>query len=249
MATSDFTASTHDDQRNASWRDFSFPILPMPDEYVEGKYGGLTFKIETANGTINVESHGLIRWSCCGSLPALLEKGLLLEDWLPGKPGNNKSRQTVAFDDGVPRLVLGNRRGSKFTALHIVIIRVGKKFEVLIPITEDQINLIERREQDKQEQETWKLAKLARERDYLAEWKTNVINRAGEIEKLAEGKMVFQGFPEIKLSSYSLEKVRNAIANLSLVIEQATPKPTDVEMKINNVIGIRGEAYRYFQQA
>lgn len=102
---------------------------------------------------------------------------------------------------------------------------------------------------EKQEQEIWKLAKLARERDYLAEWKTNVIWNVGDIEKLAKGTRVFTGFPEIKFSAYSMEKIQKAIEQLTIVIEQATPHATDVEVKKNNVIGIRGEAYRHFHQS
>lgn len=175
-----------------------------------------------------------------GSEAALVAAGLVQSEWLPGKPGNNKISNVVVFEDGKARVLVGRGRS---TGDRVNIKRTAKdRYEVWKEYSEDEI-------ESRNLKDAWKLAKLTRERDYLAEWKTNVISLTRNIEELAEGKSVFTGFPEIKLSAYSLEKVKNAVANLALVIEQATPHSTDVEVKSNNVISIRGEAYRYFQQA
>lgn len=173
-----------------------------------------------------------------GSEAALVASGLVQSEWLPGKPGNNKTSNVVVFEDGKTRVLVGMGRS---TGDHISIKRLAKdRYEVYKDYSEAEI-------ESRNLKEAWKLAKLARERDYLAEWKTNVIALTNNIEELAEGKRVFTGYPEIKLSSYSLEKVRNAIANLTLAIEEAKPYSADIEAK-SNVISIRGEAYRHFQQ-
>lgn len=191
-----------------------------------------------------------------GTEAAMLAAGLIRAEWLEGLSTYTRSI-VLAPDSGF--LILRKGKGNCITNAHrdagaITIKRLkGGGLQVSKYRTcgekkacEDARNA---KYKEEQEQKIWKLAKLARERDYLADWKTNVIRSVGEIEKLAKGTLVYTGFPEIKFCAYSMEKIQKAVEQLTLVIEQATPHTTDVEVKNNNVIGIRGEAYRHFQQA
>lgn len=203
---------------------------------------------------INRECDSQIQYS--GTEAAMLAAGLIQAEWLEGLSTYTRSI-VLAPDSGF--LILREGKGNCITNAHrdagaITIKRLkGGELQVSKYRTcgekkacEDARNA---KYKEEQEQKIWKLAKLARERDYLAEWKTNVIRSVGDIEKLAKGTLVYTGFPEIKFSACSMEKIQKAIGQLTSVIEQATPYITDVEVKKSNIIGIRGEAYRHFHQS
>lgn len=119
-----------------------YPAITIPKDCEVDKFGHFMFKLETVRGSIqvNCSMHGL---KCAGSFESLAAYGLLRADWLPGTPGNNKLRQTVIFGDDGPRLVIGNRRGSKITPLHIVIVRESaRRYTVIVPLTADQNKLL-----------------------------------------------------------------------------------------------------------
>lgn len=191
-----------------------------------------------------------------GTEAAMLAAGWIRAEWLEGL--STKTRSIALTTEG-GFTILREGKGRCITYAHrdAGAITIKRLEDGLLQVGKYRTRAEEKAREDvckakykeEQEQEAWKLAKLARERDYLAEWKTNVLIEVSNLEKLAEGQRVFTGFPEIKLSSYSLEKVKNAIAKLTLVIEQATPHATDVEVKRSNVIGIRPGAYRAFHQA
>lgn len=125
-------------ERKLSPSALGFPAIAIPEEYQTDEYGRSTFKLETARGGIQVVC-SLKGLKCIGNSEALTAYGLLQADWLPGIPGNNKSRQTVIFGADGPRLVLGNRRGSKIDPSHIVIVRESAhRYAVIIPLAADQ---------------------------------------------------------------------------------------------------------------
>ncbi len=215
---------------------------------------------ETRAGGVTMSEH---RWplgdAYTGTEAALVAAGLAKPEWFPGKPGNNITSQQVIFSEDGPRLLRGGQGNCRVKGderfNRIIINRNGyaDRFTVIKPWPKERCEELRRaeeaRKQDEQKQEACKLAKLARERDYLTEWKTNVTTLAENIRDLAQGKRIFTGFPEIRLSDCSLRKVENAIAQLALAIEEAKPYTADIEVKKSNVISIRGEAFRYFQQA
>jgi len=117
------------------------PRIEIPRNVVEAD-GSLAFKIETHDGVIEVSGYN--RWRCRGTVAALVAGGLLRHDWVPGLPGNNKVRQTVAFEAYEPRLLCGLRRGQKTKSPHIVITRKSARlYEVEIPTTKEQSALID----------------------------------------------------------------------------------------------------------
>lgn len=131
-----------------------FPSIAIPDDHQADEYGRLTFKLETARGGIQVvcSRHGL---KCIGNFDALTAYGLLRADWLPGIPGNNKLRQTVIFGADGPRLVLGNRRGSKIDSSHVVIVRESvHRYAVIVPLTAEQKKFLDEQMRTENEKRT-----------------------------------------------------------------------------------------------
>ncbi|MDP1682711.1 MAG: hypothetical protein Q8L39_13190 [Burkholderiales bacterium] len=136
-----------------------FPSITIPEDCQEDYMGFPMFKLESVCGGIQVHCHwrGL---ECDGNFESLAAYGLLRADWLPGIPGNNKLRQTIIFGDDGPRLVIGNRRGSKITPSHIVIVRKSaRRYVVIVSLTADQNKFLDeyveerrRRENEKQMQ-------------------------------------------------------------------------------------------------
>lgn len=123
---------------NVISRRFGLPRISIPKDYAETD-GSITFKIKTHNGTIDVSSWGNYKWECRGTVSALEAGGFLRPDWLPGLPGNNKTRQTVLFEADGPRLLYGNRCGKKKVCPYLVIKRIStNKFAVEVETTGDQ---------------------------------------------------------------------------------------------------------------
>ena len=117
----------------------------LPKVFEEGDWGDISFKIKTSKGGIKVTSSGYKRgiWKCRGDVPSLVAGGFIQPDWCPGLHGNNKTRQTVMFENDIPQLVYGNHRGTTLPHPNIVIIRVSKKkFEVEVLATKEQCEII-----------------------------------------------------------------------------------------------------------
>ena len=134
----------------------SLPTVIIPQDYQQHKYGYPEFQVETAEGNITVIAYGHT-FECKGSVGALTEHGLIQPDWLPGIPGNNSTRQTVVFEEGIPRLLKGRPRGPRNTAPHIVIMRLSRcTYCVSVPTTKEQEEfihlLVERRKREMREQ-------------------------------------------------------------------------------------------------
>lgn len=150
MADKDYRTETN---ANSIDIHFKLPRIEVPKLFAEDEWGGISFKIETSKGVIKATSSrrkGGV-WMCRGDIPSLVAGGFIHPDWCPGLPGNNKTRQTVLFENNSPRLIYGNHRGTKLSDPYIVIIRVSKnKFVVEIPATEEQWELI------KQADERWR---------------------------------------------------------------------------------------------
>ena len=110
MAEVDFTRET-----GGNARPFGMPTLTIPKDFQLGKYD-FQFWIETPEGRVLVRAY---RDFCCkGTAKALEAAGLIEASWLPGIPGNNATRQTVIFEEGVSRLRHG-RSTAKVNAPHI----------------------------------------------------------------------------------------------------------------------------------
>lgn len=116
----------------------SLPFIEIPSGAVARPGGKPWFVVDTAEGPIEV-----IGWrgtlQCHGTLGALLARGLIAPAWLPGLPGNNRSRQTVVFDPTGPRLVLGNRRGARLDHPYLVIVRrSARAYTVELSVSPEQ---------------------------------------------------------------------------------------------------------------
>lgn len=122
---------------------FELPRVSMPKDIVVGADGRIFFKIATNCGVIDVTSWGDNRFDCRGTASALEAGGILRSDWCPGLPGNNKTRQTVLFENRGARLIYGNRCGKIMAAPFIVIKRASiSEFIVEVPTTKAQGELL-----------------------------------------------------------------------------------------------------------
>lgn len=118
----------------------NMPTVEMPsdEELTINRREGILWAIQTPAGLI--ECCGW-PWQigCTGTIEALAAKGLLIPEWVPGIPGNNKMRQSVVFDRDGPRLLIGNRKSSKIPGKTITVIRPSKHhYEVSLPTTDAQ---------------------------------------------------------------------------------------------------------------
>ncbi len=113
--------------------------VPADDQLFFDQYGRPLFTIETGSGPINC-SPWCSKFLCSGSVEALTAYGLLRQEWMPGIPGNNKTRQAVVFSESGPALAIGRfSRNQYSTSLpYLVVVRQGKKVSVEIPRTSDQ---------------------------------------------------------------------------------------------------------------
>jgi hypothetical protein len=191
-----------------------------------------------------------------GTETALLASGLIRAEWIEGL--GRFSRQ-IAIDPAGGFQIVGEGKGSRLTHAHrdngALTIKRLPDGNILVgkfrTITEER-DIEQARQEEwarEREQKAWITAKVARgERDFLAEWKDNILRELNSIARLSEGELIYTGFPEIKLSVPGLAKVRAAVAQLTLAIAEATPQPTDLEVK-NNVIILRPKAYAHMAAA
>lgn len=123
-----------------SW---GMPRIEMPADVTMDDRGYIVFKLGTAEGPVHVRAYWKI-WECRGTVAALVAGGLLLPEWCPGLPGNNKTRQQVLFNSDGPRLPLGNTRGKKQQGARITVCRTSaRSFMVEVPATLSQQKRLE----------------------------------------------------------------------------------------------------------
>lgn len=121
------------------------PSIEIPDDeqVFFDQYGWPYFSIETGSGQINF-AIAPSRIECSGSVEALSAYGLLRQEWMPGIPGNNKTRQTVVFTESGPALAIGRFSRNQYSAScqYLVVVRQGKRVSVEMPTTPDQKDLV-----------------------------------------------------------------------------------------------------------
>ncbi len=122
---------------------FTIPRLQMPaDLKPDSREWCGIFTIETPKGYVRVRAYR--KFECFGTAEALEAAGLLHPSWLPGLPGNNKSKQTILFTREGPCFVLGrptapfHENNEEVKNRFITICKTGKKFAVEIRPTEAQ---------------------------------------------------------------------------------------------------------------
>lgn len=237
--------------------DLKMPTIDIPsdDELIFDEYRYGCFDIETSAGPI----HCKLTWwhiECTGSIQALSAYGLLRDEWMPGLPGNNKTRQAVLFTENGPALAIGrfsrNKYSAHFSTLTVVL--TGKRISIEFKNTPehearcDAIRESRRlREEEQKNQETWKLAKQAHGQPDLPErWKNGVLYHVEQAEKLIEGKLVFTDFPDIGVQPSDVEAAKKAIAELRNILRWATPVIKD-KVQQSNVVSLREAAFRYMK--
>lgn len=116
----------------------SLPFIEIPPSAVARSGDKPWFVIDTTEGPIEVTGwRGMLQ--CHGTQEALLARGLIAPAWLPGLPGNNRSRQTVVFDPAGPHLVLGNRRGARLDHPYLVVVRrSARTYTVELSVSPEQ---------------------------------------------------------------------------------------------------------------
>lgn len=123
-----------------------FPSIEIPadEQLIFNQHDWPSFVIETSSGLINCRT----TWSnieCVGSVEALTAYGLLRQEWMPGLPGNNKTRQSVVFTDEGQALAVGRFARNQYSTplQYLVVVRRGKCVAIDIPITKDQKEWLE----------------------------------------------------------------------------------------------------------
>lgn len=182
----------------------------------------------------------------------MLAAGFIRPEWIDGLGTHSRF---IAITSGGGFTITGEGKGRHFTHAH------RERGAITVKRLADGMMLVskwrtageekamdaarEAKWKEEREQQAWKLAKVARgERDFLAEWKASIAGELDSIGRLAEGKLVYTGFPEITLGADALARVKKSIEQLRRAIAEATPRANDLEIK-SNVITLRSRAYRH----
>lgn len=233
----------------SSVRDFTpaRPTLPPPDQVTSDEHGYRRFSGKTAKGTISVEEWYRGEWRLRGTAEALEAFGVIHPEWLPGRPGNGRTRQTVVFSpDG--RIVLGSWKGGEPTLPHIAIQKEGeRKFSVYMPFNSEERAARDEYCRQQEERRTWETAKSIRQdRDYIGDWQKGILKRIDELEGLIDGSRCFTGFPDIGLRVREQKPILSALADAKAWVKCCTPQLKDAIRK-DNVYSLNGETYRGIQ--
>lgn len=138
---------------------FKFPVITIPEDVTLCEYGRLQFYITTSDGGVIACNHWRHGITCEGKLDTLVTAGIMLPKWAPGLPGNNKTCQRVAFDEGQPRLILRGKGGQRLKIPHISIMKKSRiTFEVAVPTTEKQDAWIKNKERELKQEMAYKKA-------------------------------------------------------------------------------------------
>jgi len=229
----------------SSVRDFmpTRPTLPPPEQVTCNRYGWRTFSIQTAKGQIHVELTPY-RWQLRGRPEALESFGAIHSEWLPGRPGNSRTRQTVVFEPG-GCILLGSWKGRQPRLPHISIAKnSGQTFTVLIPFNDSEQAQFDELQRQREQREAWETAKSIRQdRDFIGEWRKSILQRISELEGLIDGSRYFTDFPEIGLRVREQKPVLAALAEAKRQVEYCTPQYKDT-IRRDNVYSLNGETYR-----
>lgn len=226
------------------------PRLTIPDVgSVETENGAVEFTIPTASGSIMVTSWGWRYWSCRGTADALADYGLLRGLWLPGLPGNGKTRQTVLFTPQGPQLRLGRRGGARLPDNRITIVRVSSQtYEVEVPMTAEQVARVEQawtRHIERVEQARRDAQELERETKYRA-WGMQLtpielrLRMKGQIDMSQE--LLFDWFTNtrFRFSSDTEKAIRDCYARLQHLVASGPMPKKPSEHDGSNVVQLRG---------
>lgn len=126
------------------------PSVSIPANFKTDRHGFINFTIPTDAGQVSAHAY----WKTIqvkGSAEQLLFLRLVRPEWLPGLPGNGKTRQTVVFEPTGPRLLCSKGRRQQLP--HIAIKKISRiTYSVEIPATESQIALMQRASDEVNEQ-------------------------------------------------------------------------------------------------
>lgn len=112
---------------------------------------------------------------------------------------------------------------------------------------ERERRMADRKERDAEsERDIWVRTKAAHSvTDFAERWKYGVLAHLDQVTGIVDGRIRFDNFPDIKVSSQEREAVRLAAAELRRVIAAILPKLDDVESApANNVIVLRRNGHR-----
>lgn len=172
---------------------FGMPRVEMPPDAVLDHSGHVAFVLDTMAGPVHVRAYWY-EWACRGTVPALLAAGLIRIEWLPGLPGNKKTRQQILFDSTGPRLLVGCTSGKKQTQPHITVCRLSSRtFVVEIQATPEQSKRLEifheqraARRKAEMEKEQQAAYEKNREEERIARWNSETPEDVrGELVRLA----------------------------------------------------------------
>lgn len=115
--------------------------------------------------------------------------------------------------------------------------------------------MTERREEkrllhEKREREAWEKSKQARDddQDYPRRWKQSIAHYIDKLATLVDGRLVFEGLPDIKLSAHDLARMKSAIGYLRQEFDAVKPIVNDIEAK-DNIISLRTFAHSRLKSA
>lgn len=229
----------------SSVRDFTpaRPTFPPFSQIECDKYGWPHFSIQTAKGEIRVEAWWC-EWRLHGTAEALEAFGAIILEWLPGRPGNGKTRQGVAFaPDG--RIFLGSWKGGRPALPHISITKTsGRTLTVKMPFNSAEQAQIDEFQRQREQRKAWETAKSIRQdRDFIGDWQKSILKRISEIEGLIDGRLDFTGWPEIGLRVREQRPILAALAEAKQWVEFCSPQFKDA-IRRDNVYSLNGETHR-----
>jgi hypothetical protein len=110
-----------------------YPVIDLPISAFERG----TAVVHTGAGDVAITAiyH---RFYCRGTSQALLAMGMIATSWLPGQTGNNKTRQTILFDEEGRRCLVVGRKDRRSGMHELDIRRSGREFCVAIAMTDAQ---------------------------------------------------------------------------------------------------------------
>lgn len=201
---------------------------------------------------VSVQREYATRVEYVGSEKALLAAGLIDPAWIAGL--GRFTRSIVIEADGAFAM-LGEGKGNRVQHVHRKhgaycvkrLLDEGMLMVAKYRTVEDE-RAFNQAQQEKREQEcarnTWECAKEARiENDFPGRWKNGVLHHVQQLSDFLDGRLVFEGFPALRLDPEAVRAAKEVAAMLARRISGLTPMLDDMKVERSNVIRLNDRAY------
>lgn len=188
-----------------------------------------------------------------GADSALIASGIIRREWIADL--GRLTRRIVLDADGAYAIVGEGLRGTLAGVQRehgAYCIKRGNDGSLRVDcyrtcIEERERRTATRKKRDAEsEREAWARTKAAHSvTDFAERWKYGALAHLDQVTEIIDGRIRFDNFPDIKVSSQEREAVRLAVAELRRVIAALSPKLDDTESApTSNVIALRRNGHR-----